>query len=274
MSLRAERITCVLDRATCLREVSVALEPGQLLAVLGPNGAGKSSLLRALAGDLALTHGQVSLDQRALGTFRSEALARRRAVLAQHSPLGFDFTVREVVALGRYPWEPEPAALAESVIDVALQAAAVAPLAQRRFTQLSAGERARVQFARVLAQVWRLPHDENRYLLLDEPTAALDLAQQHEMLAVLRALAGRGMGVLAILHDLNLAQRYADRVVLMRHGSVLAQGTPQDVLTPAHIRATFDIDATWVDPPDGGAPVLATSRAHGSQVRLPSTPDE
>ncbi len=242
-----------------LQRVSLSLEPGQMHAVLGPNGAGKSSLVTLLAGDHPPTTGQVLLDDRPLGQWSPSALAQRRAVMLQQDGLQFGFRVAQVVALGRLPHPPSAADLEHQRIMEALQVTGAAHLLQRRYTQLSGGERQRVRLARVLVQVWPTP-DATGYLLLDEPTTALDLAHQHDCLAALQRWARDGYGVLVVLHDPNLALAFADQVSLMCCGELVAQGAPAEVLTPARMQQIFGIRTRMLRREDGRPQLLVEGR--------------
>ncbi|WP_313071345.1 heme ABC transporter ATP-binding protein [Melaminivora sp.] len=234
-----------------LDDVSATLAPERLTVILGPNGAGKSTLLSLLAGAREPDAGDVLLDARPLPAWGAPALALRRAVVPQEGAMAFDFTVREVAELGRYPHRRSPAPDEAGVVLQALAATGVAPLAPRVFNTLSGGEKARVHLARALAQVWSpLPDGAARWLLLDEPTAALDLAHQHGTLRLLRQWAhGAGCGVVAVLHDLNLALRYADDVLLLAGGRIECLGPAREVLTPERIGQTWGVDCTAVNEP-------------------------
>lgn len=256
--LRADDIVVRFGAAEVLRGPSLAVAPGEVVAVLGPNGAGKSTLLAVLAGTLRPQRGEAALGGRALAAWPPRALALRRAVLPQHSELAFGFSVLEVVLLGRSPY----AGTATREDDLAAAAACLAEaeaahLAGRNYTTLSGGERQRVQLARVLAQIG-FPEPaaarESRYLLLDEPTASLDLAHQHATLRTARRAAERGIGVLAILHDLNLAAMYADRLAVLSRGRLAAEGAPAAVLTEALVRETFDLAVQVTRHPTRGCP--------------------
>lgn len=230
-----------------LHALSLEVRPGEVHAVLGANGAGKSTLLQLLAGDLAPARGTVTLDDRPLPRWPPADLARRRAVLPQHENLRFGFTVREVVQLGRLPWTGERPHAAARIVDAALERAGIAALAARAYPELSGGERARVQFARVLAQAWNdddAPGAAARYLLLDEPTANLDLAYQYDCLNALRRFADRGGGVLAILHDPNQALACADRVSLLGEGRLLASGRAADTLTADRLGTLYGVEVS------------------------------
>jgi len=258
--IEASGISFSFGAATVLAGVSLGVRPGELLAIVGPNGAGKSTLLHLLTGVLRPAVGSVELDGRALGSLGARELARRRAVLPQASPLVFNFTVREVVEMGRLPHEASgmrfrrgDAAAGTDPVAAAMERMEVAGLAGRSYPALSGGEQQRVQLARCLAQVWpgacgRGGEGSERYLFLDEPTNNLDIAHQHACLAEARQLAaGAGLGVCCVLHDLNLALAYADRCVLLAGGRVYAQGPAPEVLTPGNVAAVFGVRAQALD---------------------------
>ncbi len=241
-----------------LRDVSIRVEIGEVVALVGPNGAGKSTLLSVLAGDREGHAGAVTLLGRALDAWSPAELARVRALLPQASTLSMPFSVSDVVLLGRSPHlvgETE-SAHDRAVAAAALDAVGLAGLASRTYTTLSGGERQRVHFARVLAQLGGLaPNErsaarEGRLLLLDEPTAALDLAQAHAVLALAREVAAARTAVVVVLHDLNLAAQWADRIVVLDRGRVADDGAPRDVLRPSLLRAVFGLEAVvWCDRP-------------------------
>ena len=241
--------------AVLLDGVSLDVRPGEVTVVVGPNGAGKSTLLKVAAGERAPTRGAVTLDGTPLDRHAPEALARRRAVLPQQSALGFSFSAFEVALLGRTPHARRSTRAAdEAATHGALEKAGVAAFAERRYPTLSGGEQQRVHLARALAQLDGA--DAPAYLLLDEPTASLDLTHQHGVLRLARALAAGGTGVLAVLHDLNLAAQYADRLVVLRRGRVLAEGPPSDVLAPALVEAAFDVPVVVLPHPCLACPLV------------------
>lgn len=251
--LRAEGLT--LRRGPCevLGGVDLELRPGELFGVLGPNGAGKSTLLAALGGELAPASGRVLLHGRELAAWPGIERARHLAVLPQSATLSFAFSVEEVVVMGRLPHATGLQRDAE-VVSAVLAAADIVHLRGRSYLALSGGERQRVQLARVLAQLW--PGAAGQVLLLDEPTAMLDPLHQHAILQAVRALAGRGVAVLAILHDLNLAARYCDRLLLLERGRVRALGTPEQVLQAAPLKAVFGLDVLVRRHPERDHPLI------------------
>lgn len=257
MTLAAHNASLRLSGVTLLDNASIELQPGEVTAVLGPNGAGKTSLLRVLVGELALQDGSVTLSGKALALWPARLKARSVAVLPQHSLLDFPFTASEVVLLGRTPHETGKQR-DEQIVTEALAAVDATHLAARFYTQLSGGEKQRVQLARVLAQIWDREPDNNRFLILDEPTSSFDLAHQQLTLDVVRQLAGDGVGVLMVLHDLNLAARCADRIVLMCGGLVVQSGSPHEVLNTQTISSVFGVDVSIGIHPVTGTPLVIT----------------
>ncbi len=236
-----------------LSNVSLAVQPYQVLGVLGPNGAGKSSLLGALCGELNANQGRVTLDGRDLSHWPGQERAQRLAVLPQISSLGFAFKVEEVVGMGRLPHRTG-LVCDQQIVDAALQAADAQHLVGRSYLALSGGERQRVHLARVLAQLW--PGEEGRTLLLDEPTSMLDPLHQHTTLQAVRNFADRGAAVLVILHDLNLAARYCDRILLLEQGRMHALDSPDQALRPESLKAVFGIDVLVQPHPERGHPLI------------------
>jgi iron complex transport system ATP-binding protein len=218
--------------------VSFRARAGHVTAILGANGAGKSTLLRVLTGELAPLSGAASFDRRSLADWAPRELARRRAVVQQASALNFPFRAIEVVMQGRAP-HAEGRVADEKAAVAALEAVDLAAHAARDYTTLSGGERQRVHLARSLAQVGL--RGEGRALLMDEPTASLDLRHQHDVLRVARRFAGSGGCVVVVLHDLNLCARYADKVFLLHRGRLLGAGDAAAVLTPEWLGAAYGI---------------------------------
>lgn len=251
--LRAESLSVRRGTSTVLDGIDLELRPGELFGVLGPNGAGKSSLLGALSGELAPAAGRILLAGRALTAWPGRERAQRLAVLPQSSTLNFAFRVEEVVAMGRLPHATGRQRDGE-VVAAALMAADIAHLAGRSYLALSGGERQRVQLARVLAQLW--PGAPGQVLLLDEPTAMLDPLHQHAILQTVQQLAARGVAVLVVLHDLNLAARYCDRLLLLGAGRAQALGTPDEVLRAAPLKAVFGLDVLVQRHPERGHPLI------------------
>lgn len=232
------------DGRLLLDRVDLGLQAGEMLALVGPNAAGKSTLLRVLSGELVPERGEACCLGRPLRQWRPRELARVRAVLPQIDRLNFPFAVEEVVALGRQPHGEHEHSAGGVVVAEVMAALEISHLAGRRYTDLSGGERRRVQLGRVLAQVWE--GERPAFLLLDEHTAGLDLAHQHTTFQLLRALCARGIGVLAVVHDLSLAVRYADRLAVMQGGRVRRCDGPRQVFCDDLVSQVFGLRA-WLD---------------------------
>lgn len=257
-ALAGENVSVSLGGRLVVEGASLAVRPGRITVLIGPNGAGKSSLMAALAGDLNPAAGRVTLDGVALHDIKPAALARRRAVLAQTTELAFPFTVGEVARLGLPPGLSR--AEADAVVAEVLATVDLAGYGDRASTALSGGERQRAHIARVLAQLAAAPDGKPRYLLLDEPTANLDLAHQLATLELARRHASTGGGVLAVLHDVNLAAMAADEIVALKDGRIVATGAPEKVLTDETVRAVYDVEAEVGVAPEGPFLLPQTAR--------------
>ncbi|GHB25886.1 hemin import ATP-binding protein HmuV [Streptomyces xanthochromogenes] len=254
VALEASELRVTLGGRAVLDGVGIQVRTGEVVALVGPNGAGKSTLLAALAGDAAAASGTVRIDERPLADRPASELALRRAVLPQQAALSFPFPVEEVVRMGRAPWagtvrEGED----DAVVAEAMAATEVAGFARRPFDALSGGERARVALARVLAQ--RAP-----VLLLDEPTAALDLRHQELVLRICRERARAGDAVVVVLHDLGLAAAYADRIAVLHEGRLAAEGPPREVLTEELIGRVYRQPVDVLPHPGTGSPLVVPRR--------------
>jgi iron complex transport system ATP-binding protein len=245
----------IFRRAGGLRDLSFTLGKGGVTAIIGANGAGKSTLLEVLAGRKKADSGRVIFAGLEIGDWDVRMLARQRAFLPQSADIAFDVEVDDLVALGRAPY-PEEGAVAEAeAVEAALVSAQAEHLSGRRYHRLSGGERQRVQLARALAQVWRRSESEPRLLILDEPTASLDPGHRLANMRMLRSLSAGGLCVLLALHDLNDALRFADQVLLLHEGRLMASGRPHEVLTPSLLREAYAADVEMVTAADG-APVI------------------
>ncbi|MEU1426324.1 heme ABC transporter ATP-binding protein [Nocardia sp. NPDC005746] len=253
-TLRARKVSAKRGDRTVLDGIDFDVVAGQIVALVGPNGAGKSTLLAALAGELELSGGSVELDGHALTHWTHLDMARRRAVLPQSHTVGFPFSARDVVAMGRSPWartarqEDDQRAIA-----AAMAATDVERFAARPFPALSGGERARVALARVLAQ-------DTATLLLDEPTAALDLGHQEQVLRLARDRASAGAAVVVVLHDLGVAAAYADRVAVLDAGRIAADGPPRQILTAELLTRVYQHPVDVFDHPVTGAQLVLPVR--------------
>ncbi|WP_067793668.1 ABC transporter ATP-binding protein [Actinomadura formosensis] len=252
MRLDIAGLTAKIDAKPIISDVDLTAEPGQFVGLVGPNGSGKSTLLRTVYRALRPSTGVVSLDGRDLWRMPAKQAARHRAVLTQHGDLGAEFSVGEVVAMGRAPHKglfDRDDAADRAVIDESLKRVDMLWAADRLFSTLSGGERQRVLVARALAQ-------EAPLLVLDEPTNHLDVRTQLGLLDLIRSL---GLTLLAALHDLDHAVAYCDHLVVLQAGRVRAAGAPLEVLTPEFVGEVFGVRAHIGDHPITGRPHIAVA---------------
>ena len=260
--LEAKDITFRVGNTALISDMSVKFEPGRLHLIIGPNGAGKSSLVKVLARLLRPHNGTVEYEGADVRHASEAELAKRRAVLSQAVEVAFPLTVREVVMMGRYPhFGGRPGVVDEKVVDELMEFFDVTEFAARNYQTLSGGERQRVNFARVLAQLWHdgqsasaaatpdshATHMSCRYLFLDEPLTFLDIRHQIEFMKKVRVFTDApDVVTVGVVHDLNLAARFADQIVMLNDGRVVAAGEPAEVLTAERIRDVFGVEPTFV----------------------------
>lgn len=258
MHVTAKSLNAKLSGRTVLHGIDLDIAPGAVVGLLGPNGAGKSTLIRALAGQIS-SEGVVGLGERSLASLSVAERGRLIAYLPQERSIGWPLSVEKVVGLGRLPWRAFGKGLSPddlAICRAAMEEMDVAHLAARPATELSGGEQARVLAARAIAQ-------DTPVLLADEPASGLDPAHQMTMMAALRRLAaGKGRAVLVSLHDLTLAARWCDRIVMLKDGRVAAEGTPAETMTAATLRTVFGITA-WIDRDARGLVLAPTGLAGG-----------
>lgn len=260
MLLQARRLTMRYGTANVLSGVDFSLDAGELVAVVGPNGAGKTTLVAALSGELRPTGGEVMLQGQPVGNYSARELALRRTVLPQSSSLLFHFTAYEVIQLGLTCAREAGADLdAQHLVGAALDQVGVAHLRDRYVPTLSGGERQRVHLARCLVQMQASPRLGPKLLMLDEPTASLDPAHQHRVMGIARDFTRSGNAVVAVVHDLNLAAAYADRLVVIHGGGTAYDGPVERGLTPALLADVFRLDAEVLSHPRTGRPVVLQS---------------
>jgi iron complex transport system ATP-binding protein len=252
--LAATGVTYRIDDAVLVDAVDLEVRSGEILGIVGPNGAGKSTLVGLLAGELVPSSGEILLDGRPVGEYRPLDLAKRRAVLPQGTVLQFAFRVLDVVMMGRFPHREATPADDEAAVADAMARSDVTHLGGRLFPTLSGGEQARVAFARVLAQ-------ETGIVLLDEPSASLDIRHQELVMSVLASMSGGGAAVAAVLHDLNLAARHADRVAVMSDGKLIEAGPTAEVLRGELLSEVYGHPVTVIPHPEMDCPLVLPLRA-------------
>lgn len=251
MQLRAENLYAGYGNKNILNGLSLTLPAGKITALIGPNGCGKSTLLKCFSRLLTPTSGEIRLGNDDVATLHGRTLARKLALLPQQHVAPEGIFVHELVGYGRSPWLNLWGRLGErdkAAVEQAMQETNITELAQKRVSELSGGQRQRVFLAMVLAQ-------DTPLVLLDEPTTYLDISHQVELMSLLRRQNQQGKTLVAVLHDLNQASRYCDHLVMMAEGKIIAQGTPQAVMTPALLQQVFDIDAQVYPEPVSGKPM-------------------
>lgn len=252
MSIEIKHASLTLGNKVLLDNVSIAIASRELTVILGPNGAGKSSLLKLLSQEWPC-NGQLHFYGKPVSEWRSEQLAQSVGILPQYSSLSFAFTVREVVELGGLALCATQKTVA-TIAQEKMQQTEVMHLADRLYPTLSGGEKQRVHLARVLTQLSQSPRDA--ILMLDEPTSALDIGHQHKTLRLAKRLAAEGSTVIAVIHDLNLAAQYADRILMLNTGKIIADGKPIDVLTSSNIEKVYGWPVQVIPHPQENYPVV------------------
>ena len=249
--LNVNQVSYKVKERYLVEQVSLKLSPGECMVVMGANGAGKSTLLKMIAGSLHPASGSVFFNGKDLRSYKADQLARQRAVLSQHYHINFPVTAREVAMMGRYPYfSSTPRKTDETIVSEAMERMQVTALADREYNTLSGGEAQKIQMCRVLAQIHPEENSsEPRMLLLDEPVSHLDIKYQHQLLAAAKDLCKQGTGVFAVLHDINLALKFADHILFMKNGKLVAQISSGNEITPSLLNEVFDVDAAVYDIP-------------------------
>jgi len=252
IAVEAKNLHLKLGNRIILDDLSVRFKKGELTILLGPNGTGKSSLLKALTNEWSVK-GNVSFFDQPFEQWHASELAKHMGVLPQSSSLTFNFTVREVVELGALALSETQKRIRE-IAESNMVKTDILHLAERLYPSLSGGEKQRVHLARVLTQLEQ--SGEQKILLLDEPTSALDISHQHQTLSLAKSLAEEGASVIAVIHDLNLAAQYADRVMIMHNGKLAANGTAWETLTAEIVQQVYQYPVQVIEHPDSGHPVI------------------
>lgn len=247
--LKGEQISFAIGSSTLLQETTVDFPPGQFHVIMGANGAGKSTLLKLLAGDQKPSSGRIVLSGQELDRYTKKELATRRAVLSQHYNITFPITANEMVLMGRYPYFSSRATAKDrSIQKQAMQLMQVEAFGERDYTSLSGGEAQKVQMSRVLAQIWEAGQGEEKILFLDEPVSHLDVKYQYQLLQTAKDWCSRHTTVIAILHDINLAISFADRILFMKQGRVVHEVNSIAQITSAMIDDVFDVQSKIMYP--------------------------
>jgi iron complex transport system ATP-binding protein len=255
--LSAENIQYSVGKKAILNGVTAAFHPGEFNMILGPNGSGKSTFLKIFAGEISHFKGNVFYNDEDIHVLDTASLAKQRAVMSQQPELSFPLAVEEVVMMGRYPhFTFNPGNKDERICDEVIQQLKLQPFRDRNYLTLSGGEKQRVQFARMLAQIWETPDSGFRYIFLDEPLNNLDISFQQEFLQVCRMMADKKTVLIAVMHDINLALQYADKVFFLKNGYVLSNGKPAEIVTEELIEEVFDVKVNIIKNPITNLPLI------------------
>lgn len=228
------------------------IPPGEFVVIMGANGAGKSTLLKMMSGVLHPTRGNVLFKGKKINKYKTEELARQRAVLSQHYHISFPLSAREIVLMGRYPYyKNHPLAIDNAIVDNQMKKMEVMHVSDRNYHTLSGGEAQKVQMSRVLAQIGDTSVIQQKLLLLDEPVSHLDIKYQHQLLNEAKSLCKNQVAVAAVLHDVNLALKYADKIFFMKEGRIIQSLSKNENITAGLLKDIFDVDANVFDLPDG-----------------------
>lgn len=252
--LRAENISLYAKQKILLKDIHFSCEPGQLIALCGPNGAGKSSLLKVLAGDIPTSAGEVFYNQQDIAQQSAQSLAKTRAVMPQSLQVSFNLSAFAVIEMGLMFCQSDNEK--QTIIKKMAALLDIEHLLKRDYNGLSGGEQQRVQLARVIGQTQQQACTAQRYLLLDECTSAMDMAMMHKAFAVLRDIKKDNIGIVAVVHDLNLASLYADKIILLKQGQGHSEGCPHTVITQNTINSVFQTSVEVIQHPKHQKPVI------------------
>jgi len=255
--LNARNVTYAIGGQKLIEDITLEFKSGELTMIMGQNGAGKSTLLKVLAGSIRDHSGEVIMFQRSIDSYSELQLAQTRAVLSQHYDITFPISVDEVTMMGRYPYfKNTPREEDFHICSEAMKMLGVYELRERDFNSLSGGEAQKVQMARVLSQIWQEDGQEHKILFLDEPVSNLDLHYQHFILRTAKQYASKGTIVIAVLHDINLASLYADRIVFMKSGRVVKTYSSDEPIEKEVLSEVFAVCAEIIQNPFSNRPIF------------------
>ena len=255
--LKTIDISYSVGKKQILKGISVDFVPGEFAMILGPNGSGKSSFLKIFSGETSKFKGTVLYDEQAVASISKEELAKYRAVMSQQPELSFPLTVEEVVMMGRYPhFTFSPNKKDFAICDEVIARMNLQSFKERNYITLSGGEKQRVQYARVLAQIWEKPATGCRYLFLDEPLNNLDISYQQEFLQVAKTFKSENTVLIAVMHDINLAIQHADKLIFFKEGEMVTAGKPKEIINEALIEKVFGVQSTIINNPVTHQPLL------------------
>ena len=255
--ITAEQIKYSVGQKNIINNISIQFLPGTCNLIIGPNGSGKSTLIKLLSGELNNYDGRLMYNGADIKTFTKLRLAASRAVLSQQTELSFPMTVEEVVMLGRNPhFEFNPSKKDLEIVNEVINLLDLNSFIYRNYQSLSGGEKQRVHYARVLAQIWESPNGEQRYLFLDEPLNNLDIYYQEHFLKMAVSLLNETTTLIGVVHDINIALRYADQLSFLKEGAIIKNGAPAKIVDAILIKEVFNVDTQVMAHPSSGKPVI------------------
>lgn len=255
--LRTENIHFRIGKKLILNGISAEFKPGEFNMILGPNGSGKSTFLKIFSGELHGYEGSVFYGDQKINQLKKEELAKQRAVMSQQPELNFPLMVEEVVMMGRYPhFTFNPNKKDQDICNEVIERMNLTSFKERNYLTLSGGEKQRVQYARVLAQIWEKPIRGFRYLFLDEPLTSLDINYQQEFLQIAGGFTKEDTIMIAVMHDINLAVQYADKLFFLKEGKLIAHGNPREILNEGLIKNVFNINTSIINNPLTNSPLV------------------
>lgn len=255
--LRTININYTAGNRQILSTVSAEFLPGKINMILGPNGSGKSTWLKIFSGETKHFSGEVFYGDNTIQSFKLPDLSKRRAVMSQQTALSFPLSVEEVVMMGRYPhFSFNPCKKDISICNEVMELLNLSSFRERNYLTLSGGEKQRVQFARLLVQVWETPTNGDRYIFLDEPLNNLDISYQQEFLQIAKSFTNVNTVFIAVMHDLNLALQYADELFFLKNGKLFASGNANELVTEELIEEVFSVKANIINNPINNKPVV------------------
>lgn len=255
--LRTEGVYYRIGKKLILNNVNAEFLPGEFNMILGPNGSGKSSFLKIFSGEMNATEGTVFYHDENIHSIKKEQLAKYRAVMSQQPELSFPLTVEEVVMMGRYPhFNFNPGKKDEQICYEVIERMNLQSFKDRNYLTLSGGEKQRVHYARVLAQVWEKPDHGFRYLFLDEPLASLDINYQQEFLQIAKEFTKEHTVLISVIHDINLAIQFGDKLFFFKEGELVSHGKPADIISEELLYNIFDVQTTIISNPHTLQPLV------------------
>ena len=250
--LDVQEVSYTVSKKFLVKKASMQILPGEFVVVMGANGAGKSTLLKMMSGALQPTEGKILFNGIEPGKYKIEELAKHRAVLSQHYHISFPILAYEIVLMGRYPYfEHKPTQTDESIVKTAMETMEVLHLGSQDYNTLSGGEAQKIQMSRVLSQIGEASFKQTKLLLLDEPVSHLDIKYQHQLLKEAKLLSKKNVAIVAVLHDINLALKYADNIFFMKDGEIVKSLSKEEPITTKLLKQVFDVEVKIFDMPDG-----------------------